>query len=105
MWSRNGRELFFETLDNHIMFAAYAVKDDSFAADKPRMWSETPIAGVVNTAKSIDLAPRPHFFSRQYNHATLGPWVTVSCSAPAKPRHQSGECEMGQLYLAHRRSR
>jgi hypothetical protein len=45
MWSRNGRELFFETLDNHIMVAAYAVKDDSFEADKPRMWSERQIGG------------------------------------------------------------
>ena len=36
MWSRNGRELFFETLDNHIMVAAYTVKGDSFVADKPR---------------------------------------------------------------------
>lgn len=27
MWSRNGHELFFETLDNRIMVAAYMVKD------------------------------------------------------------------------------
>jgi len=40
MWSRNGHELFFETLDNHIMVAAYTVKDDSFVADKPRLWSD-----------------------------------------------------------------
>jgi serine/threonine-protein kinase len=57
MWSRSGRELFFETLDNHIFAAAYTVKGDAFVADKPRMWSETPIAGVVNTAKRVDLAP------------------------------------------------
>ena len=46
MWSRNGRELFFETLDNHIMVAAYTVKGDSFVADKPRVWSEKQIGGV-----------------------------------------------------------
>jgi Tol biopolymer transport system component len=34
MWSRNGRELFFDTLDNHIMVATYTVKGDSFVADK-----------------------------------------------------------------------
>ena len=28
-WSRNGHELFFETFDNHVMVAAYAVKGDS----------------------------------------------------------------------------
>jgi Tol biopolymer transport system component len=33
-WSRNGRELFFDTLDNHIMVAAYTVKGDSFVAGK-----------------------------------------------------------------------
>jgi Tol biopolymer transport system component len=34
MWSRNARELFFDTLDNHIMVAEYTVKGDSFVADK-----------------------------------------------------------------------
>jgi hypothetical protein len=57
MWSRNGRELFFETLDNHIMVAAYTVKGDSFVADKPRAWSEKQLAGTVNSVKNVDLAP------------------------------------------------
>ena len=59
MWSRNGRELFFETLDNHIMVAAYTVKGDSFVADKPRVWSEKQLGGggIVNAARNIDLAP------------------------------------------------
>ena len=52
MWSRNGREIFFETSDNHIMVAAYTVKGDSFMADKSRTWSEkqlgTAIAGLLN---------------------------------------------------------
>ena len=56
MWSRNGRELFFETLDNHVMVAAYAVKGDSFAADKPRMWSEKQL-GTSGNRKNVDLAP------------------------------------------------
>jgi serine/threonine-protein kinase len=57
MWSRNGNELFFETLDNHIMVTAYAVKGDSFEADKPRMWSEKQLGGSVNNVKNVDLAP------------------------------------------------
>jgi Tol biopolymer transport system component len=57
MWSRNGRELFFETLDNHIMVAAYTVKDDSFVADKPRVWSEKQIGITANAARNVDLAP------------------------------------------------
>jgi serine/threonine protein kinase/Tol biopolymer transport system component len=57
MWSRTGHELFFETLDNHIMVAAYTEKGDSFEADKPRAWSDKQIGGVVNNVKNVDLAP------------------------------------------------
>ena len=59
MWSRNGHDLFFETLDNHIMVAAYAVKGDSFVVDKPRVWSEKQLGGggMLNAAKNFDLAP------------------------------------------------
>jgi serine/threonine-protein kinase len=56
VWSRNGRELFFETLDNRIMVAVYAVKGDSFEADKPRMWSEKQL-GTSGGRKNVDLAP------------------------------------------------
>jgi Tol biopolymer transport system component len=60
MWSRSGRELFFETLDNHVVVAAYTVKGDSFVADKPRAWSEKqigtggPLGGVLNFALAPD---------------------------------------------------
>jgi eukaryotic-like serine/threonine-protein kinase len=57
MWSRNGHELFFQTLDSHIMVAAYTEKGDSLVADKPRVWSEKQIGGVVNNIKGLDLAP------------------------------------------------
>ena len=57
MWSRNGHELFFETLDNRIMVATYTVKSDSFIADKPRLWSENKLTGAVNIAANVDLAP------------------------------------------------
>jgi hypothetical protein len=57
MWSHNGRELFFETLYNHIMVVAYAVKGDSFVADKPQMWSEKQLGGLVNISRNVDLAP------------------------------------------------
>src|SRR5215831_15274538 len=40
VFSRNGRELFFRTLDYQIMVATYSTKGNSFQADKPRMWSE-----------------------------------------------------------------
>jgi serine/threonine-protein kinase len=58
MWSRNGHELFFETLDNHhIMVAVYTVKGDSFVADKPRVWLEKQLGGGVNSVKNVDLVP------------------------------------------------
>jgi WD40-like Beta Propeller Repeat len=56
MWSRSGHELFFESPDQRIMAASYAVKDDSFVADKPRLWSEKQIGGTVGY-RNVDLAP------------------------------------------------
>jgi serine/threonine-protein kinase len=57
MWSRSGRELFFESLDNRIMVAGYTVQGDSFVPDKPRLWSEKALANTVNFSKNVDLAP------------------------------------------------
>ena len=57
MWSPNGRELFFETLDNRIMVTTYTVKGDSFTAEKPRLWSEKKLGGRPNSSKNVDLAP------------------------------------------------
>jgi serine/threonine protein kinase/Tol biopolymer transport system component len=57
MWSRTGHDLFFETLDNYIMVAAYTANGDSFLADKPRAWSEKQLGGSANNVKNVDLAP------------------------------------------------
>ena len=57
IWSRDGRELFYESLDNRIMVAPYTAKGDSFAADKPRLWSNTQIFTPNNVAWMLDLAP------------------------------------------------
>jgi serine/threonine-protein kinase len=53
IWSRDGRELFYESLDDHIMVSAYTAQGDSFAADKPRPWSNTQ----TREAGNLDLAP------------------------------------------------
>jgi serine/threonine-protein kinase len=56
VWSRSGRELFFRSLENRIMVAAYAVKGDSFTADQPKLWSEKHLANTgVN--QNFDVAP------------------------------------------------
>ena len=57
MWSRTGRQLFFETLDNRVMVAAYTVQGNSFVAEKPRLWSERQLSNLSNTSRNIDLAP------------------------------------------------
>jgi serine/threonine-protein kinase len=58
MWSRSRRELFFESLDNRIMVAAYTVQGESFViTGKPRLWSEKALANLVNYIKNVDLAP------------------------------------------------
>jgi serine/threonine-protein kinase len=56
IWSRNGRELFFQNLDNRIMVTDYEAKNESFVAGKPRLWSDQQfhdLNGILN----YDLAP------------------------------------------------
>jgi eukaryotic-like serine/threonine-protein kinase len=56
IWSRDGKELYFVSLDHHIMVAGYRAEGDSFVPDKPRLWSPTPIreTGLV---MNLDVAP------------------------------------------------
>ena len=42
---RTKPELFYGTLDSHIMVATYSVDGDSFRAEKPRLWSEARFVG------------------------------------------------------------
>ena len=56
MWSRDGRELLFETLDQRVMAVGYSAMGDSFLAGKPRVWSETHLFKVSGMSV-YDLAP------------------------------------------------
>jgi serine/threonine protein kinase/Tol biopolymer transport system component len=38
-WSRNGKELFYRTVDSKIMAVTYTASGDSFHANKPQLWS------------------------------------------------------------------
>ncbi len=38
-WSRDGKQLFYRTPNNKIMFAGYTASGDSFHAEKPQLWS------------------------------------------------------------------
>jgi Tol biopolymer transport system component len=56
VWSRNGRELFFQNMDNRIMVTDYTATRDSFMQGKPHLWSDQQlhdVSGVLN----YDLAP------------------------------------------------
>ena len=56
VWSRNAHELFYRTEDQRIMVANYAVKGESFVADKPRVWFGKQLANVGQIG-NFDLAP------------------------------------------------
>jgi serine/threonine-protein kinase len=55
LWSRDGRELLFRTMDHRVMAVSYTTKADSFAAAKPRVWTETRPRSTDNL--NYDLAP------------------------------------------------
>jgi serine/threonine-protein kinase len=38
-WSRNGKELFYRTIDSKIMVVTYTASGDSFHAERPQLWS------------------------------------------------------------------
>ena len=40
MWSPDGKQLFYESDDNHLMVIDYTVADSSFVATKPRVWAD-----------------------------------------------------------------
>ena len=62
LWSRAGRQLLFLSPDSHVMAVEYSASGDSFQAQKPRLWTEKPVATVyTGTApfdrRSYDLTP------------------------------------------------
>ncbi len=78
IWSRSGRELFYETLDNRIMVSAYTAKADSFAADKPSPWSNTQILEAFIGLWNLDLAPDGKRFAVFPRPDATGDYVHVT---------------------------
>ena len=66
VWSRDRRELFFESLDSHIMVAQYHVDGTSFDAAKPRLWSsvEASALGFLDS-QHLAAAVRPAALEQQ----------------------------------------
>jgi serine/threonine-protein kinase len=61
LWAPNGRELFYETLDNRIMVLDYKVDGASFIYSKPRLWSDRQLFNVGTG--NLDLAPDGKHFA------------------------------------------
>jgi Tol biopolymer transport system component len=56
LWSHDGKNLFFETLDDRIMEAGYAVNGLSFSPGKPRLWSDKQLISPIADG-NYDIAP------------------------------------------------
>jgi serine/threonine-protein kinase len=54
-WSKNGRELFYETTENRIMVVDYSTDGASFLYGQPRLWSDKRLFGTGTL--NMDLAP------------------------------------------------
>jgi len=48
LWSRTAKELFYVTLDGHIMVVPYTINGRSIEPGKPRQWTASPITLAVN---------------------------------------------------------
>ena len=55
IWSKNGRELFYESADNRIFVVEYTTTRDTFMPGKPRLWSDSKI--YFPSVSNLDLAP------------------------------------------------
>ena len=55
IWSRDGRELLFQT-DVRVMTVSFSTKGESFAAGKPRLWTDARVFAPQGSSY-YDLAP------------------------------------------------
>jgi serine/threonine-protein kinase len=70
-WSNNGRELFYETMDNRIMVMDYKVDGASFVPGKSRQWSDQQL--FYTGTSNMDLSPDgKHFVVFSTPEATGG---------------------------------
>ena len=57
VWSRARRELLYLAPDGRIMLVPYTTAGDALQAEKPRVWSETPVQVRPGASTSFDLHP------------------------------------------------
>ncbi|HEV3214821.1 MAG TPA: protein kinase [Vicinamibacterales bacterium] len=74
VWSRVRHELLYLAPDGRIMGVQYTATGDAFQAEKPRIWSETPIQVRPNIGVSFDLHPDgERVATAPLTEATAGP--------------------------------
>jgi serine/threonine-protein kinase len=70
-WSKNGKELLYETPDNRIMVVDYTANGDSFMVGKPRLWCDRMLFNPG--ALHLDLAPDGKHFAVAAAPENAGP--------------------------------
>src|SRR5205085_6590455 len=78
VWSRSDRELLYQTSDRRVMAVGYSIKDGSFLAGKPRIWTETRMRTLVGAGSPYDLAP---------DGKRLAAFIADDASAERLPTH------------------
>jgi len=56
IWPRNGRDLFYRTMEQQIMVVSYTTRGDTFLPDRPRLWSSTRLADTA-FHRNLDIGP------------------------------------------------
>jgi hypothetical protein len=77
LWSRDGRELLFQTLEARVMADAYTAKGDSFAPARPRTWTEARLRNA-RLVPDYDLAP---------DGKRLAAFLAAGANADRSPTH------------------
>jgi eukaryotic-like serine/threonine-protein kinase len=61
LWSRNGRELFFRSLDSRQILAVPVQSGTTLVAGRPQMLFEFPMLAIGGSARPYDIAPDGRF--------------------------------------------
>ena len=75
-WPRDGRALYYLSLDKHIMEVTYAEGGNSFGPEVPRPWSDVPIPFAScnlspDASRAIIVVPQDHGRERRDFHVTF----------------------------------
>lgn len=73
-WSRDGRRLFYETLDHRVMEVDFRIEGGLFQAEAPRLWAAVRLADT-GLGPGFDVAP----------DGRLVALMTPSGSSPPQP--------------------